>query len=280
EFRALDEGGNVAADDLHVDARVLHVDDLAGDDRTFLELGAALIGRGTRAAAGKLLDTERNALFLDVDVEHLRLHHVALLVFLDHLLARTAPIEVGKMDHAVDVAVEAEEETELGLILDFAFHGGARRMLLGKSFPRVGQRLLEAERNPALHRIDLDHRNFDFLRGGDELARMDVLFRPGHFGDVDEAFDARFEFDEGAVVGDVGDAALHFGADRILRFDAFPRIALQLLHAEGDAVRLVIDLDDLNLHRLPNGEHVGRVIDAPPRNVGDVQKAVDAAEID
>ena len=29
-----------------------------------------------------------------------------------------------------------------------------------------------------------------------------------HFGDVDQALDARLKLDEGAVVGDVGDAAL------------------------------------------------------------------------
>ena len=69
----------------------------------------------------ELLDAERNALLLDVDVENLRLHHVALLVLLDHLLARTLPVEVGQVDHAVDVAVEAEEQAELGLVLDLAF---------------------------------------------------------------------------------------------------------------------------------------------------------------
>ena len=63
-------------------------------------------------------------------------------------------------------------------------------------------------------------------------------------------------------------------------FDALPRIVEQLLHAERDTVRLVIDLDDLHLHRLADIEHFGRVIDAAPRDVGDVQQAVDAAEVD
>ena len=33
ELRALDEGGEIGADDLHVDAAFLHLGDLAGDDR-------------------------------------------------------------------------------------------------------------------------------------------------------------------------------------------------------------------------------------------------------
>jgi hypothetical protein len=95
-----------------------------------------------------------------------------------------------------------------------------------------------------------------------------------------EAFDAGLQLHERTIVGDVGDAARDLVADRIFRFDAFPRIALQLLHAERDAVRLVIDLDDLDLHRLTDGNDFGRVIDAAPGDVGDVQQAVDAAEID
>jgi len=39
------------------------------------------------------------------------------------------------------------------------------------------------------------------------------------------------------------------------------------------------DLDDLDLDLLADVEHLGGMIDAPPRDVGDVQQAVDAAEI-
>ena len=127
--------------------------------------------------------------------------------------------------------------------------------------------------------IDLEDLHLDLLRGGDDLAGMDVLLGPRHFRDVDQALDAGLELDEGAVVGDVGDAALVAGADRILRLDALPGIVLQLLHAERDAVGLVVDLDDLDLHRLADIEHLGRVIDAPPGDVGDMQQAVDAAEV-
>ena len=40
--------------------------------------------------------------------------------------------------------------------------------------------------------------------------------RPGHFGDVHQAFDAGFKFNEGAVGHDVDDLALDFAADGIL----------------------------------------------------------------
>src|SRR5476649_2234961 len=184
------------------------------------------------------------------------------------------------MHHAVDIAVEAEEQAELGLVLDLAFDRRSRRIFLDEQFPRIAHGLLETERNAALDRIDFQNLDFDFLRGRDDLARVHVLLGPGHFGHVDQALDAGLQFHEGAIVGDVGNAALELGADRILGLDALPRIVQQLLHAERNAVGLVVDLDDLDLHRLADGQHFGRVIDPAPGDIGDVQQAVDAAEID
>src|SRR5262249_41719829 len=109
---------------------------------------------------------------------------------------------------------------------------------------------------------------------------MHVLLGPRHLGDVDEAFDAGLELHERPVVGDVGDAALEACAHGIFSLNALPRIVLQLLHAERDAVGLVIDLDDLDLHLLADIEHLGRMIDPPPGDIGDVQQPIDAAEID
>ena len=43
---------------------------------------------------------------------------------------------------------------------------------------------------------------------------------------------------------------------------------------------LVVDLDDAHLDLLADGQHFARMVDAPPGDVGDVQQAVDAAEID
>src|SRR5271165_5115785 len=153
-------------------------------------------------------------------------------------------------------------------------------MPLGKSLPWVLQGLLEAERDAALGRVDLEHLDLDLLAGRDDLAGMDVLLGPGHLGDVDQALDARLEFDERAIVGDVRHASLQLLADVVAGLDVRPRVFLQLLHAARDAVGLVVDLDDADLDLLADREDLARVIDAPPGDVGDVQEAVDAAEVD
>jgi hypothetical protein len=147
-------------------------------------------------------------------------------------------------------------------------------------FPRILHDLLEAEADPPLLLVDLQHHHLDLLRGRDDLARVHVLLGPAHLADVNQALDARLQLDEGAVVGDVGDAALELGAHRILGGDALPGIGLELLHAEADALRLGIDLDDLHLDGLADGQRLARMIDAPPRHVGDVQQPVYAAEVD
>ena len=120
------------------------------------------------------------------------------------------------MDHAVDVAGQADEQAELGDVPDLALELGADRMLLGEALPRIVHALLQAEADAALGRVDVEHHHLDLLAGRDDLAGMHVLLGPAHLGDVDQALDARLQLDEGAVVGDVGDAAVELGADRIL----------------------------------------------------------------
>src|SRR5690606_7053783 len=185
-----------------------------------------------------------------------------------------------EVDHAVHVVVEADEQAELGLDLDLALDNRARRMVAREGFPRVLERLLEAERDAALLRVDLEHDDLDFLRGRQDLAGVNVLLGPRHLGNVDEALDARLQLDERTVVGDVRDRARDLLADRELGADVLPRIALELLHAERDAVGFLVDADDLHLDRLADVENLGRMVDAAPCHVGHVQQAVDAAEVD
>ena len=59
--------------------------------------------------------------------------------------------------------------------------------------------------------------------------------------DVDQAVDAVFDLDEGAEVGEVADAALDDGADRVLVLELLPGIVLELLHAERDAAVVRVD---------------------------------------
>ena len=62
---------------------------------------------------------------------------------------------------------------------------------------------------------------------------------------MDETFDAGFDFNEGTVVGDVRDLAEEAGALRVAAGDADPRVFAELLEAEGDAVLVLVELENL-----------------------------------
>src|SRR5882672_12050914 len=83
QFGPLDEGGEVGAGDLDLDAAVLDLEHFAGHHRALLDVARL----GERIAV-ELLDAERDALLLDIDIEHHGLDHVALLEVVDYLLAR------------------------------------------------------------------------------------------------------------------------------------------------------------------------------------------------
>ena len=53
-----------------------------------------------------------------------------------------------------------------------------------------------------------------------------------------------------------------------------------LLQAERDLLAVLVDVEDHDLDLVVDADHVARVVDPAPAHVGDVQQAVDAAEVD
>src|SRR5690606_17313612 len=172
EVPTTDEGLHAVVFDL--DAAIFDRRHGDGDDRATLDAFDSL---GHRVVF-KRFDRERDALFLDVNFLNDGFHHIALAEVLDGFLAAGIPADVRKVDHAVDIAFEANEQTEFGDVLDFAFDDGADRMGFGKDFPRVAHGLLETQADATLGFVDLQHHDVDFLRGRDDLAGMDVFLGP------------------------------------------------------------------------------------------------------
>ena len=96
---------------------------------------------------------------------------------------------------------------------------------------------------------------------------------------MDEAFDAAFDLDERTVGDEVDDLAVDLLADGVALLDAFPRIGLGLLEAEGDAFALAIDFDDHDGDFFADLDDFARVADAAPGHVGHVQQAVETVEV-
>ena len=73
----------------------------------------------------------------------------------------------------------------------------------------------------------------------------------------------------------VDDVALLVALEHLL-----PGVALRLLEAERDALALPVDVEHLDLNLLADLEHLGRMVDVAPRELGDVDQAVHPVEVD
>ena len=117
--------------------------------------------------------------------------------------------------------------------------------------PRIGLDLLQAQRNAPRAGIDAEHHRFHLIALVEDLRRVLDALAPRHFGDVDEAFHARLELDERAVVREAHHLAGHADADRVPLDDVGPRIRHDLLVAERDALgaRVVLEHDRRRFRR-------------------------------
>src|SRR5438105_956303 len=227
-----------------------------------------------------LLETQRDPLVLGIDVQNQDVDFVALFHDFRRMLHALGPRHVGDVDQPVDARLDFDERTERGQVADLAAQPRADGILLRQCHPRILLRLLHAERDFFFGLIDFQHDRFDRLADGDELRRMPYVAGPAHLGDVHEPFNPRLQLHERAVVRNRHDLALHPRSNRILRGDILPRIRLQLLEAERNALALPVDVENLDLELLADLHHLGGMRHAAVAHVGDVQQAVDAAEID
>jgi hypothetical protein len=181
---------------------------------------------------------------------------------------------------AVDAAGEPDEDAEVGDRLDLARHAVAAAEAVRELAPRIRLALLEAERDAPALLVDVEDHDLDLFAHVDDLGRVHVLVGPIHLGDVDEALDAFLDFHEAAVVSDIRDLAEQARVRRVAARDVLPRVRAELLDAERHALALAVELQDAHVDLVADLHDLGRVLDALPRHVGDVQEAVNAAEVD
>jgi hypothetical protein len=117
------------------------------------------------------------------------------------------------------------------------------------------------------------------LTHGEHVGWTGDALGPGKLGDVDEAFDTFFDFAERTVSDELRDLATDVLAHGVTAFDVFPRVVLKLLEAEGDAFFLAVHFEDLHFETLTDADQFGRMVEAAPRHVGDVEETVHAVEV-
>ncbi len=116
------------------------------------------------------------------------------------------------------------------------------------------------------------------------LARMHSLQRFGYgdvgqFADVNQALDAGLNLRKSAKFHQARDDHINRLADLVARFHSLPRVGHHPLAAEGNALVLRIEADDLHLDHLPNLKRLARVANWRPANFADMEETVGPAQV-
>ncbi len=102
----------------------------------------------------------------------------------------------------------------------------------------------------------------------------------GKLRDVDETFNTLFNLNEGPERNQLGDLTMHDLVDLTILKHLLPRIFLSLLEAQRDTLPLAIDVEYPHLDLLADGQNLRRMVHMTPRELRDMDEAVDAVEID
>src|SRR5699024_4200997 len=211
--------GNVRGTDVTADviaqidlgAARIHRADGAGH-HTALGIGGDEFGQQTLC---QLLDAQRNTLALGINGQDHGFDFRTLLVLTHDFIARFVPGQVGQVHQTVDIARQADEDTEIGNRLDLAGDMVIALVVLGKVIPGIGLALLHAQRNAAPLFVDFQYHDFDFVADTDHARRIGVLVGPIHFRNMHQAFHSFLDFDEGAIIGNIRDVAEQTGVFRV-----------------------------------------------------------------
>ena len=114
------------------------------------------------------------------------------------------------MNQALDAGLELNEGAVVRQRHDLAAQPQADRIAIRDGFPGIGLGLLQAQTDALALGVELEDLDLDAVTHLEQLRGVRDA-PPGHVGNVEQAVDAP-QIDEGTVVGDVFDHALHDGA--------------------------------------------------------------------
>ena len=211
-----------------------------------------VLGRD-RAALGGLLDRQRDAPALEVEVDDL---DPQLLARRDHLVRQVDVVggHLGDVDETLDALTDLDEGAERHQLRDPAVDQLADLVAAGELLPGVLLGGLEGERDPLPGEVDVEDLNGHLVTHLDHGARVvDVL--PRQLGHVDEPVHPA-KVDEGPEVHHGADdaaadlAGLEVGQELVA---GLPLGLFQVGPAgQHDVVAVLVQLDDLGLEGPPD----------------------------
>ena len=157
------------------------------------------------------------------------------------------PRKVGDVDEAVNALFNLDKHAEVGEVAHLGRVAAADGILLFDVLPRIVLELLDAKAHLAFLTVEGKHHGLHFVAYFQEVLCAAEVLAPAHLAHVDESFHAGLNLNECAVVGHYYYAAVDVVADFDLLAEAVPWMGLQLFETEGDALLLVVEVDDYDL---------------------------------
>ena len=228
----------------------------------------------------QLLDPQRELVAVLIDVQHHRLDLLPLLIDLARVLHLVSPGQVRDVHEAVDPVFDAHEDPEIRDVPNQPLNPRAFRVSILENRPRVGFRLFQAEGNPLVLHVEVQHNSLDRVLHGEDLGWMPDLLDPGHLRDVNQSFDSLLELHEGPVVGQTDHAPFQSRSHGILPGRRRPRVRLRLLKSQRHPFPFLIIPQHFHVNLVSDGQEFGGVPDPSPGHIGDMEQSVHAAQID
>ena len=143
----------------------------------------------------------------------------------------------------------------------------------------LGQQSADRQTDTLLLKVDTGDLRLDLVADSQLISGLlDALV--GDLGNMDQTIDAGNDVGESAECGQTDNLSLNNGADRIISLEDDPRIVLGLLVAQRNLFGLGIDVLNVNFNGIADIDDLARMLDAQPGELGNVDHAGYAAEID
>src|SRR5260370_16915953 len=125
--------------------------------------------------------------------------------------------------------------------------------------------------------VNIEDDALNFISLVAHLGGMADLAPPAHIAYVEKAVNALLDFDEGAIIGQIADHAADHGSRRITLGDFIPRIGLNLFHPQGNLLLIPVDIEDLDVDLVADGDDFTRMIDSlRPAHFADMDQPFDS----
>ena len=210
-----------------------------------------------------------------IDVDNLGLHDRAGRVGLEPV--RILVDELAHVNETLNSILDLDEDAEVGDVDNLTLDHLTEVVAGLNGEPWVFGELLDAQREPLALFVDGQDACLHLVALLEAIFWVANALTPGQVGDVHKAVDAVLDTHEDTEVGDVANRTADHAADGVLLLDEVPRVHLELLHAERDALVLDIHAEDLGLDHVALVDQLAWVLDAlVPGHLADVDKTLDA----